>query len=629
MNLLWLPYDESRLYAAAQHGPRRRLPLGARRRRPHARPARRAPRLRPTRSPRRWSRRGAGEVRRDAPACSPARAERTLTQGHLGQHLLFHDAAPDRDPRATRPRSSARTTQRDVPALRRAELSPLQICELYGRTRDRACRRGVASALTRRAARGVRTGSAEPAPGRGELDRQLRQVPRWLGQSRYNGPSGGGKNRPPAVAATSPSTRRISADGRWWCGTPTAPTSTTAEQLRRDPRRAAPTSSAAGASRVSPPGRVGSRRRARPTTPLLAADGSAVAFETAPTTFPLAKRVGRCPCCVRDLRTGKVDERHHGRPPGGRAVAHGVQPHHLGRRALRRLRGHRQRHGRHAGAQRAVGVRPRDGQAAPDHRRGARARRSCRSSPATARRSPSPRPTDSRGRTLVFLRPTGGGDLNAGLARRRPAGGAAADADAYEPALSRRRAPRSRSTTRARNMGAAGNRRDLRPRPAVGPTELVSGGCAGTPSQPALSADGRSVVFVARRRRPTALARACARASASSTAQTGSTTLVSRADGSARRRLRLRALDSRPTGARGVHLDRRRPHRRKPKGLAGVFACATCGPDKHADAQHAQAPRGPPGLPVAKIRRRAGRRAGAHRRRARRAAPRRPPPPAC
>ena len=83
----------------------------------------------------------------------------------------------------------------------------------------------MSDALRDAAARGVQDGSLPPAQAEVMLDRQLRQVPRWLGQNRYNGPSGGANkpDLPEADVAKHPS---ISADGAHASsGTPTGPTS--------------------------------------------------------------------------------------------------------------------------------------------------------------------------------------------------------------------------------------------------------------------------------------------------------------------------------------------------------------------------------------------------------------------
>ena len=115
-----------------------------------------------------------------------ARAARTLTQGHMSQHMLFHSlhqlAIPDRA------RSIFGTASiEEYLRLRRAELSPQQIGRLNGRSQAEMVQRANA-ALHTEARKGVRNGSMTARQAALLLDRQLRQVPRFLGQSRYNGP---------------------------------------------------------------------------------------------------------------------------------------------------------------------------------------------------------------------------------------------------------------------------------------------------------------------------------------------------------------------------------------------------------------------------------------------------------
>src|SRR4051812_38002812 len=88
------------------------------------------------------------------------RALRTLTQGHLSQHIFFHslhqNAIPDAAPEIF---GTSTTRFRD---LRRAELSPLMICRLNGLSRAHA-QQAAQATLRAMVARGVR-GQAMPAP---------------------------------------------------------------------------------------------------------------------------------------------------------------------------------------------------------------------------------------------------------------------------------------------------------------------------------------------------------------------------------------------------------------------------------------------------------------------------------
>jgi hypothetical protein len=113
------------------------------------------------------------------------RAVRTITQGHLAQHLFFHSlhqfaipsAAPD----------VFGVTDAQFRALRRQELSPLAIGRLHGRSPGRI-EGGAIAVLRDRIAAGVDGGEMSAAQGAILLARQLTQLPRWLDQARYNGP---------------------------------------------------------------------------------------------------------------------------------------------------------------------------------------------------------------------------------------------------------------------------------------------------------------------------------------------------------------------------------------------------------------------------------------------------------
>src|SRR3954453_16108372 len=114
-----------------------------------------------------------------------SRALRTLTPGHLSQHMFFHslhqNAIPDAAPKIFG------TSTSQFRYLRRSELSPLMICRLNGLSRSHA-QDTAAGTLRAMVARAV-NGQAMPASqGERLLQRQLRQLPRWLQQTRYNGP---------------------------------------------------------------------------------------------------------------------------------------------------------------------------------------------------------------------------------------------------------------------------------------------------------------------------------------------------------------------------------------------------------------------------------------------------------
>ncbi|MBJ7330219.1 MAG: PD40 domain-containing protein [Solirubrobacteraceae bacterium] len=128
----------------------------------------------------------AGEVSAARLKTLRARAKRILVQGHLSQHILFHSLHQRTIPLGA-PALFGTASVEEYLQLRRAELSPIQIGRQHGRTRAEM-QRAVEKALRATNAEGVRTGSISRRQARLLLDRQLRQVPRWLGQARYNGP---------------------------------------------------------------------------------------------------------------------------------------------------------------------------------------------------------------------------------------------------------------------------------------------------------------------------------------------------------------------------------------------------------------------------------------------------------
>src|SRR4051795_3889354 len=139
-----------------------------------------------------------------------SRALRTLTQGHLSQHMFFHSLHQDAIPDAAPEIFGTSTTR--FRYLRRSELSPLMICRLNGKSRAHA-QTTAEQTLRDMVARGVRGQAIPPTQARRLLARQLRQVPRWLQQTRYNGPpplkqprgavatASSHSNRPPAAKA--------------------------------------------------------------------------------------------------------------------------------------------------------------------------------------------------------------------------------------------------------------------------------------------------------------------------------------------------------------------------------------------------------------------------------------------
>jgi len=297
----WLPYDEHRLYAVLD-ADRGRIWRHLRNDAAHnlAQLARRRG-LSPRQAALRLvgSRRLGGSVGR---AERIRRAERTLTQGHLSQHILFHSLHQTAIPR--RARSIFGTASREeFTALRRAELSPLEIGRLNGRTQRQITARAE-RALRDYARRGVRSGSFSRRQAGILLDRQLRQLPRWLGQTRYNGPprtrAGGGADLPVADYANNPS---ITADGAfvvfdaYKAKIPEARAAGEIHVMRHSVARRA-------LERVdTSSGTVSSYNAA------VAAGGGRVVYEQADGNFNFAKRYGQMNVLATDLATDLAGDR--------------------------------------------------------------------------------------------------------------------------------------------------------------------------------------------------------------------------------------------------------------------------------------------------------------------------------
>jgi Tol biopolymer transport system component len=126
-----------------------------------------------------------------------ARTLRVLVQGHLSQHLIFHSLHQEAGPEAAAKLFGVRDTE-SFQRLRRLDLSPLRIGRTHGRTRHEM-QAGLERELRRAAREGVAGGDTSPRQAQIVLQRQLRQVPRWLGEDHYNGPpqTVGGKLRYP------------------------------------------------------------------------------------------------------------------------------------------------------------------------------------------------------------------------------------------------------------------------------------------------------------------------------------------------------------------------------------------------------------------------------------------------
>jgi Tol biopolymer transport system component/plastocyanin len=306
----WLPYDEGRLYRLL-HITREQLWQQLRddhrnvaqlaRRRGWGEPPRLATALVAP-----WR----GRVSEARLTILRARAVRTITQGHLAQHLFFHSlhqfAIPSRAPQIFGVSDAA---FRDV--RRTLELSPLTIARLHGRSPARVEALSVA-ALRERARAGVAGHAFSARQARILLRRQITQLPRWLGQARYNGPPKthlGQLVALPHDYATNPS---VSADG----------THVVFEQYRQKLPTALRLGEIAVVSRDLRNGRsVLVSRPAAPRTdePLdprsaynatVSGDGRYVAYESSPGNVNFAKRYGRIGVKLTDTagaRTRRVD----------------------------------------------------------------------------------------------------------------------------------------------------------------------------------------------------------------------------------------------------------------------------------------------------------------------------------
>ena len=228
------------------------------------------------------------------------RAQRTLTQGHLSQHLLFHSlhqfAIPSEAPKIFG------VTDAAFRELRRGEQSPLEIGRLHGRSPSRV--ESLSAAVLRERVRfGIAGGVMTARQGRLLLRRQISQLPRWLAQVRYNGPPPthlGALTRKPRDFAANPA---LSDDGR-----PVvfeAYEQKLPRALQRGEISVREGSLAGGATRhvSSSPNRRTPRSAYNPT---VSGDGRRVAFESAEGNLNFAKRYGQIHIFVRDTQTGRT-----------------------------------------------------------------------------------------------------------------------------------------------------------------------------------------------------------------------------------------------------------------------------------------------------------------------------------
>src|SRR3954454_1356977 len=207
----WLPYDETRLYRLLAIT---RVGLWEQLRDDHRTLAQLAARH-GWQDPRRLA---AALTAPEAASVGSARARvlreralRTITQGHLAQHLFFHSL--HQFGIASEAPAIFGVSDIEFRRLRRAELSPLAIARLHDRSPGEVEARAIA-VLRERARTGVRGRAIPKAQADRLLRRQLSQLPRWLDQARYNGPPPtyrGALVDVPHDYASNPS---ISADGR-------------------------------------------------------------------------------------------------------------------------------------------------------------------------------------------------------------------------------------------------------------------------------------------------------------------------------------------------------------------------------------------------------------------------------
>ena len=362
------------------------------------------------------------------------RALRTITQGHLSQHLFFHSlhqfaipsAAPD----------IFGVTDAEFRALRRGEQSPLEIGRVHGRSPSEI-QAQAGAVLRERVRAGVGGGAMTQRQGGLLLARQLAQLPRWLAQARYNGPPQTHKGklvRAPRDYAANPS---ISADGRhvaFEAYQQHLPLALAHGEISVQERRAgtpAPTQvSQANTDRRGPESAY---------NPSVSADGRLVAFEAAEGNRNFAKRYGSIRVFVRDVRAGV---RHEVGRPGVTASRSQFNP-----------------------------VVAADGSAI--------AYQEVRPSGHT--------------QVLVTRWPSRRTELVSRAGRRGPA----ADADTFEPSVSGA-GKRIAFTTAAADLGATGGRSQVFVRDLERRVTLQVSHAGGYASSPAITGDGRRVAFVAK-----------------------------------------------------------------------------------------------------------------------------------
>ncbi|HEV7808309.1 MAG TPA: hypothetical protein VGO80_21060 [Solirubrobacteraceae bacterium] len=233
-----------------------------------------------------------------------ARTLRVLVQGHLSQHLIFHSLHQEAGPEAAADLFGVRDTaafQRE----RRLDLSPLRIGRAHGRTRARM-QGGLERELRAAARAGVAGGDTSPRQAAIVLARQLRQVPRWLGEDHYNGPpqtDGGALRYPFRPSFASPALASDGGSVLFDAQQPAPPLAVRYGELVLEGRELA------GGTQIDP--RDGSLQALldRPCSsygPSLSSDGRRIAYEISAGNRTYAKRYGNVVVAVADLGTQTV-----------------------------------------------------------------------------------------------------------------------------------------------------------------------------------------------------------------------------------------------------------------------------------------------------------------------------------
>lgn len=232
-----------------------------------------------------------------------SRTLRLLRQGHLAQHVLFHSLHQESGPDAARRLFGVTTTE--FQSLRRLDIGPLQIGRRHGRTRAQM-QKGLEGELKMAVDEGIEGGDMSRRQGMTLLRRQLRQVPRWLGEEHYNGPpqTVGGKPKYPFRASFS--SPALSGDGAtvlFDSAQPAPPLAVKFGEVNLGGRDVK-----AGAA-LNPRDTSAAARADAPCSsfnPSVSGDGQTVAYELSAGNRTFAKRYGNVVIALGDLRAGTL-----------------------------------------------------------------------------------------------------------------------------------------------------------------------------------------------------------------------------------------------------------------------------------------------------------------------------------